>query len=83
MYQHLLKAFSAIFHLFPASRGQKLSKCKHIALLLFGAAFVCEIIARGAKVIATGRKAETRLAHPKGTGASILDLDVTSSQADL
>ena len=34
------------------------------------------IIARGDKVIATGRKAEIRLAHLKGTGASILELDV-------
>jgi NADP-dependent 3-hydroxy acid dehydrogenase YdfG len=35
----------------------------------FGAAFVHEIIARGDKAIAIGRKAETRLAHLKGTGA--------------
>lgn len=49
----------------------------------FGEAFVHDAISRGDKVIATGRKAETRLAHLKGTGASILDLDVTSSQEEL
>lgn len=49
----------------------------------FGAAFVHEIIARGDKAIAIGRKTEARLAHLKGTGASILDLDVTASQEDL
>ena len=49
----------------------------------FGEAFVHDAISRGDKVIATGRKAEPRLAHLKGTGASILDLDVTSSQEEL
>jgi NAD(P)-dependent dehydrogenase (short-subunit alcohol dehydrogenase family) len=46
----------------------------------FGEAFVHSILARGDKVIATGRNAESRLAHLKGTGAAILDLDVTSPQ---
>jgi NADP-dependent 3-hydroxy acid dehydrogenase YdfG len=47
----------------------------------FGEAFVHEAISRGDKVIATGRKAETRLAHLKGTGASILDLDAKVAKA--
>lgn len=37
----------------------------------------------GDKVIATGRKADTRLAHLKDIGASILELDVTAFQAEL
>jgi NADP-dependent 3-hydroxy acid dehydrogenase YdfG len=49
----------------------------------FGEAFVYDAISRGDKVIATGRKVETRLAHLKGTGTSIPDLDVTASQAEL
>ena len=49
----------------------------------FGEAFVHDAMSRGDKVIATGRKAETRLAHLKEAGASILDLDVTASQAEL
>ncbi|PVH71971.1 NAD(P)-binding protein [Cadophora sp. DSE1049] len=49
----------------------------------FGEAFVHEILARGDKVIATGRNAEIKLAHLKGTSATILDLDVTASQADI
>jgi NADP-dependent 3-hydroxy acid dehydrogenase YdfG len=46
----------------------------------FGEAFVHSILARGDKVIATGRNAESRLAHLEGTGAAILDLDVTAPQ---
>ena len=34
-------------------------------------------------MIATGRNAETRLAHLKETGAAILELDVTAPQAEL
>ncbi|KAE9370658.1 NAD(P)-binding protein [Stipitochalara longipes BDJ] len=49
----------------------------------FGEAFVHDALSRGDKVIATGRKVEIRLAHLKGTGASILDLDVTASQGEL
>ena len=48
-----------------------------------GEAFVHAIVARGDKVIATGRNAETRLAHLKETGAAIIDLDVTAPQAEL
>jgi NADP-dependent 3-hydroxy acid dehydrogenase YdfG len=49
----------------------------------FGEAFVHSILARGDKVIATGRNAGTRLAHLKETGAAILELDVTAPQAEL
>jgi NADP-dependent 3-hydroxy acid dehydrogenase YdfG len=62
----------------------ELSSIRVIPLTLsgnsFGEAFVHSILARGDKVIATGRNAESRLAHLKGTGAAILDLDVTSPQ---
>jgi len=46
----------------------------------FGEIFVPSLLARGDKVIATGRNASERLAHLAGTDAKILDLDVTSSQ---
>lgn len=45
-----------------------------------GEAFVREILARGDKVIATGRNADVKLAKLKDTGAAVLDLDVTSTQ---
>lgn len=44
----------------------------------FGELFVRQLRALGDNVIATGRNAQTRLAHLKETGASILDLDVSS-----
>jgi len=46
----------------------------------FGAAFVPAIVTRGDNCIASGRSADTRLAHLKSTGAAILDLDVTDTQ---
>lgn len=46
----------------------------------FGEEFVYEILARGDKVIATGRNAATKLAHLNSTGAEIIDLDVTEPQ---
>ena len=46
----------------------------------FGEIFVHRLLARGDQVIATGRKASERLAHLHGTGAKILDLDVTAPQ---
>lgn len=49
----------------------------------FGEQFVLQNIARGDKVIATGRNAATKLAHLKDTGAAILDLDVTLPEADI
>ncbi|KAL2833569.1 hypothetical protein BJY01DRAFT_225050 [Aspergillus pseudoustus] len=49
----------------------------------FGEQFVRQLRAQGDEVVATGRNAETRLAHLKETGATILDLDVTAPQAEL
>lgn len=43
----------------------------------FGLHFVHAVLARGDKVIATGRNADERLKPLSGTGAAILDLDVT------
>jgi NADP-dependent 3-hydroxy acid dehydrogenase YdfG len=47
----------------------------------FGEQFVRQLRALGDQVVATGRNAETKLAHLKDTGAKILDLDVTAPQA--
>ena len=44
----------------------------------FGEAFVRQLRASGDNVIASGRNAETKLAHLKETGAAILDLDVSA-----
>ncbi|KAL8761723.1 MAG: hypothetical protein Q9184_002198, partial [Pyrenodesmia sp. 2 TL-2023] len=49
----------------------------------FGESFVHGILARGDNVIATGRKADQRLAHLKNTGAAILDLDMSASESDI
>lgn len=49
----------------------------------FGEAFVHGILARGDRVIATGRQADTKLSHLKTTGASMLELDVTAPQAEI
>ena len=49
----------------------------------FGEAFVHGILARGDRVIATGRQADTKPSHLKTTGALILDLDVTAPQAEI
>jgi NAD(P)-dependent dehydrogenase (short-subunit alcohol dehydrogenase family) len=49
----------------------------------FGELFVRQLRAAGDNVIATGRNAETKLAHLKDTGASILDLDVAAPAADI
>jgi NAD(P)-dependent dehydrogenase (short-subunit alcohol dehydrogenase family) len=40
---------------------------------------VYQILARGDKVIATGRNAAVKLKHLEGTGAAILDLDISLS----
>lgn len=45
----------------------------------FGEQFVHSILARGDKVIATGRKLE-KLEHLEQAGASILQLDITDNQ---
>ncbi|KAL8920038.1 MAG: hypothetical protein Q9208_006493 [Pyrenodesmia sp. 3 TL-2023] len=49
----------------------------------FGERFVHGILARGDNVIATGRKADERLAHLRDTGAAILDLDMSASETDI
>lgn len=49
----------------------------------FGELFVRQLTAQGDQVVATGRNADTRLAHLKDTGAAILDLDVTAPQAEI
>lgn len=46
----------------------------------FGAEFIHQLRALGDNAIATGRNAETRLAHLKDSGASILDLNVTAPE---
>ncbi|KAH7178961.1 uncharacterized protein B0J16DRAFT_357177 [Fusarium flagelliforme] len=43
-----------------------------------GAALVNQIVARGDKVIASGRKADQRLSHLKSNNVAILDLDITA-----
>lgn len=40
-------------------------------------------MSRGDKVIATGRNASTRLAHLQDSGAKILDLDLTMTEAEI
>ncbi|KAI9700997.1 MAG: hypothetical protein M1820_006642 [Bogoriella megaspora] len=49
----------------------------------FGEQFVHAILARGDKVIATGRNAAERLKHLEDTGAAIFDLDVNISESEL
>lgn len=49
----------------------------------FGEQFVHNILARGDKVIASGRNAATKLKHLEGTGAAILDLDVSIPPAEI
>ena len=41
------------------------------------------ILARGDRVVATGREASSRLQHLKNTGAAILDLDVRAPLTDV
>ena len=49
----------------------------------FGELFVRQLCAAGNNVIATGRNAQTKLAHLKDTGAYILDLDVAAPAAEI
>jgi NAD(P)-dependent dehydrogenase (short-subunit alcohol dehydrogenase family) len=48
-----------------------------------GAALVDQIVARGDKVIAAGRKAEERLSGLKSDNVAPLDLDVSDSPAEI
>jgi len=49
----------------------------------FGESLVRQLRAAGDNVIATGRNADTKLAHLKETGAEIIDLDVTAPVSDI
>lgn len=51
----------------------------------FGEQFVLQALARGDKVIASARNATSRpeLEHLKDQGATLLDLDVTASKAEI
>ncbi|KAF6833233.1 hypothetical protein CMUS01_06639 [Colletotrichum musicola] len=48
-----------------------------------GAELVRELVARGEKVIATGRKATERLSHLKSDNVAIIDLDVSAPRAEI
>ncbi|CAM1509577.1 Fc.00g033160.m01.CDS01 [Cosmosporella sp. VM-42] len=48
-----------------------------------GAALVEHIIARGDKVIATGRSVQSRLGHLQSDDLALLELDITASVADI
>ena len=49
----------------------------------FGEQYVYSILAKGDRVIATGRRGHKRLQKLQDAGAAILDLDVTAPQAEL
>ncbi|KAJ9144917.1 NAD(P)-binding protein [Pleurostoma richardsiae] len=49
----------------------------------FGETLVRQLRASGDNVIATGRNAESKLAHLKDTGAAVMDFDVTISTSDI
>jgi NADP-dependent 3-hydroxy acid dehydrogenase YdfG len=48
-----------------------------------GAALIDQIVARGDKVIASGRKVEQRLAHLKSENLALLELDITARPAEI
>ena len=48
-----------------------------------GAALVDHVVARGDKVIASGRRVEQRLAHLKSDNLALLDLDITAERAEI
>ena len=48
-----------------------------------GEQFVHAILARGDRIIASGRNASTKLAHLQSTSATILDLDVSKPPEEL
>ncbi|KAH0542441.1 hypothetical protein FGG08_003196 [Glutinoglossum americanum] len=48
-----------------------------------GAALVDHIIARGDRVIASGRKAEQRLGHLKSDNIAVLELDIAAGRAEI
>ena len=48
-----------------------------------GAALIDHIVARGDKVIASGRKVEQRLGHLKSDNLALLDLDITEGSINI
>jgi NADP-dependent 3-hydroxy acid dehydrogenase YdfG len=48
-----------------------------------GASLVKEIVARGDRVIATGRKVEEKLGHLKSDSLALLEFDVTAERAEI
>ena len=48
-----------------------------------GASIVNKIVSRGDKVIASGRKIEERLGHLKSANVALLELDITTSSANI
>lgn len=48
-----------------------------------GAALVQNIVTRGDKVIASGRKVEERLGHLKSDNIALLELDIAAEAADI
>lgn len=49
----------------------------------FGELFVRQLRKAGDNVIATGRNSETKLAHLRETGATVMDLDVSAPAAEI
>jgi NADP-dependent 3-hydroxy acid dehydrogenase YdfG len=48
-----------------------------------GAALVDHLVARGDKVIASGRRVEQRLGHLKSDNVALLELDITAAAAEI
>lgn len=48
-----------------------------------GLALIDQIVARGDKVIASGRKVEERLGHLKSDNLALLELDITVAAAEI
>jgi NADP-dependent 3-hydroxy acid dehydrogenase YdfG len=48
-----------------------------------GNALIEKIVARGDKVVASGRKVEQRLGHLKSDNLAVLELDITAGPAEI
>ncbi|KFX95918.1 hypothetical protein O988_05559 [Pseudogymnoascus sp. VKM F-3808] len=48
-----------------------------------GSALIEKIVARGDKVVASGRKVEERLGHLKSDNLAVLELDITAGPAEI
>lgn len=79
----------AIFLFTSSSESDHYSNMPQLTWLVTGCSsgigeqYVDAIIARGDRVIATARNATERLQSAKSTGAAVLELDLTVSQAEL